>query len=189
MFESPVARLWQSGSLEFAIWDDPAQNGPNLSWIRLDGLHGSREQNFGTSIALFAITLSTIYWRLHGVRWSAVTPALASIGRLFDQANRRISRTATDDLTRSERLEKELTELTATHYELQVVEDIATDGTVAVFVFLSDRSLAFFLGSNFPCEAPQIMLRRDGVEACPVALAPGHWNPSHSLAQLVEALT
>lgn len=186
-FETPVARISGDG-IEYAVWRDPTSSDVHLEWVATEVSGAAAEEALGTAITLFALSISSVYWRTHGVRWSIKSTELGALSDIIEHAAENAPAIDTPSVTRSERLELELAELAARDHDVDVVGD-AGEGTVVVYVAIPPRSVAFFLGEDFPSAPPAIYVQDAGDEIRPIALDDGQWEPSHSLTELLEALT
>lgn len=185
-FETPVARL-TGDDLEFAaLPGSDSDSGFDLEWVRRPAaVPGATPQTaFATAIAIFALTISSVYWRLQGVRWKFERTQAHPINRMRGAANEIVG--AGGVPVRDERLLHELTELRAVFGDVELVE-LASAGTVAVYVALAGRAVTFVIEDDYPNMPPGILLRQDDGRSEQIRLDSSQWSPSRSLLDLAEA--
>jgi hypothetical protein len=188
LLETPVARL-AGDALEFAAWRDPeVEPDAHLTWER-ESLSDSEGWDpmtaFGTAIALFAVSISSVYWRLQGVRWRIAVPSLAPLNEMFKAAAELVPATqAGSDLT--ERLNQELAELTAAHVNVEVL-DLNDEDSVGVCVPRPPRAVTFVVGRDYPTEPPRVLVTEADGTIQEVRLDSSQWEPSRSMTDLLEA--
>jgi hypothetical protein len=181
----PLARL-SPDTLKFAYWTSPGSQGSDLHWASQPLRTGEEpHEALGSAIAAFALAITAVYWELRGVRWrfgsAAFSPLHEPLGGLAGH-----DRPDAPGVP-SERLDQELAGLVAAGLEAEII-DSAGDGELAFYVPLGARSALLTVGPGYPQEPPEVLVRGADGQVEALRVEPSHWQPSQSLAELVEAL-